>query len=466
MKNYKTKNKRLKNDNQKTLSSKNRKIKVKCVAIDEEGKGIINIDNQRISVPYLIEGETAVVEVVKKRNFMTAKVSSIQDKSKDRVVPKCTHFFNCGGCQLQHMAYEAQAKLKEKIVSQLMGEYGKINKIITMDEPYDYRNKIHSTVSYGKKGEIISGIYEEYTHRVIPIDRCIIQDPRADAIIGSIRELMKSFKMKPFDEDTGQGFLRHILVKTGFASEQIMVVLVVSTTIFPSKNNFIKALLKKHPEITTIVMNVNNRKTSVVLGNTEKILYGKGTIEDTLCGQVFQISPKSFYQINPIQTKKLYTKAIDMSKLDQNEVVLDAYCGIGTIALILSSKVKKVIGVELNKDALKDAIKNAKRNNIKNTHFYQGDAGEFMVGMANSKQRIDTVFMDPPRSGSDEKFLSSIVKLGPKKVVYISCNPVTQARDLKYLTKHGYKVEEIQPVDMFPHTYHVESVVLITRKDR
>lgn len=464
--NYKTKNKRLKNDHQKRSSTKNTKVKVNCESIDEEGKGIVNINNQRISVPYLIEGERAVVEVVKKRNFITAKVSSIEDKSKDRVVPKCPHFFNCGGCQLQHMSYKAQANFKEKTVSKLMREYGKINKIIIMDEPYDYRNKIHSTLSYGKKREIISGIYEEYSHRVIPIDRCIIQDPRADAIIGSIRELMKSFKMKPFDEDSGQGFLRHILVKTGFSSGQIMVVLVVSTTVFPSKNNFIKALLKKHPEITTIVMNVNNRKTSVILGNTEKILYGKGTIEDTLCDQVFQISPKSFYQINPIQTEKLYNKAIDMAKLDPNEVVLDAYCGIGTIALILSSKVKKVIGVELNKDALKDAIKNAKRNNIKNTRFYQGDAGDFMVEMATCKQRIDTVFMDPPRSGSDEKFLSSIVKLEPKKVIYISCNPVTQARDLKYLTKHGYKVEEIQPVDMFPHTYHVECVVRLRLRDR
>lgn len=463
-KSYKTKNKGFKNDYQKKSSAKNTKVKVTCVSIDDEGKGIVNINNQRISVPYLIEGEKALVEVVKKRNFITAKVSSIQEQSKDRAVPKCPYFFQCGGCQLQHMSYKAQANFKEKAVSKLMGEYTKINKIITMDEPYDYRNKIHSTLSNGKKGEIISGIYEEYSHKVIPIERCIIQDSRADTIIGSIRELMKSFKMRPFDEDSGEGFLRHILVKTGFKSGQIMVVLVISTNIFPSKNNFIKALLKKHPEITTIVMNVNNRKTSVILGNTEKTLYGKGIIEDTLCGCVFQISPKSFYQINPIQTEKLYNKAIDMAKLDPDEVVLDAYCGIGTIALILSSKVKKVIGVELNKDALKDAIKNAKRNNIRNTRFYQGDAGEFMAEMAMDKQCIDTVFMDPPRSGSDEKFLSSIVKLSPKKVIYISCNPVTQARDLKYLTQHGYKVEEIQPVDMFPHTYHVETIVKIQRK--
>lgn len=464
MKNYKKKNRNPKRNHQKGLPTGSKRVKVSCIGIDEEGKGIIDIKGQRVSVPYLIEGETALVDVIRKRSFTTAKVHQIETKSRDRIAPKCQHFHQCGGCQLQHMSYRAQSNYKEELVEGLMGCYGKVNKIITMKHPYNYRNKIHSTLSYGKNKEIVSGIYEQYSHRVIPIDRCIIQDPCADEIIKTIRELMKSFKMRPFDEDTGQGFLRHILVKTGFTSRQIMVVLVVSKPIFPSKNNFVKALLKKHPEITTIVMNVNSRRTSVVLGNTEKVLYGKGTIEDTLCGHVFQISPKSFYQINPIQTEKLYNKAIEMAELRENEVVFDAYCGIGTIALILSSKVKKVIGVELNKDAVQDAIKNAKRNKIKNVRFYQGDAGEFISQMAEAKERIDTLFMDPPRSGSDEKFLSSIVKLKPKKVVYISCNPVTQARDLEYLTKHGYRVEEIQPVDMFPHTTHVEVVTLIEKK--
>ncbi|WP_432667177.1 23S rRNA (uracil(1939)-C(5))-methyltransferase RlmD [Wukongibacter baidiensis] len=464
MRNYKKKNRKPKKNHQKGSPAGSGRVKANCIAMDEEGKGIIEINGKRVSVPYLIEGERAVVDLIKKRNYTTAKVHQIETKSKDRVESKCKHFYQCGGCQLQHMTYEAQSNYKEKLVEGLMGRYGKVNKIITMDQPYDYRNKIHSTLSQGKNREIISGIYEQYSHRVIPIDRCIIQDPRADEIIKSIRELMKSFKMRPFDEDTGQGFLRHILIKTGFTSGQIMVVLVVSKLIFPSKNNFVKALLKKHPEITTIVMNVNNRRTSVVLGNTEKVLYGKGFIEDTLCGQVFQISPKSFYQINPVQTEKLYNKAIEMAQLKESEVVFDAYSGIGTIALILSSKVKKVIGVEVNKDAVQDAIKNAKRNKIKNARFYQGDAGEFMAQMAEEKETVDTLFMDPPRSGSDEKFLSSIVKLSPKKVVYISCNPVTQARDLEYLTKNGYKVKEIQPVDMFPHTHHVETVSQLVKK--
>jgi 23S rRNA (uracil1939-C5)-methyltransferase len=333
-----------------------------------------------------------------------------------------------------------------------------------MDEPYYYRNKVHSTVTYGQKREIISGIYEENTHSVIPIQECMIQDRKADEIIASVRELMKAFKMKPYDEDTGEGFLRHILVKTGFASKQVMVVLVVSSQVFPGKNNFVDALLKKHPEITTIVMNVNNRKTSVVLGETEKVLYGKGYIEDTLCGCIFQISPKSFYQINPIQTEILYSKAIEMARLKGNEAVLDAYCGIGTISLIVSSRVKSVIGVELNKDAVKDAIRNARRNNITNAYFYNDDAGEFMVKLAEEKQKMDVVFMDPPRSGSDAKFLSSILRLAPKQVIYISCNPVTQERDLSHLTKNGYKVTEIQPVDMFPQTFHVECIVRLEKK--
>jgi 23S rRNA (uracil1939-C5)-methyltransferase len=439
-------------------------VKIKCLAMDEEGKGIVKVKGKEIHVPNLIEGETAVVEVSQNRNFINAKVIYVEERSKNRVSPKCPHFYQCGGCQLQHLSYEGQSEYKQNTIEKRMKHYQKVNEILTMKEPYFYRNKVHSTVAHDQKGKIISGIYEENTHRVIPIEECVIQDKRADEIIGSVREIMKSYKMKPYDEDTGQGFLRHILVKTGFASQQVMVVLVVSSQVFPGKNNFVSLLLKKHPEIITIVMNVNNRKTSVVLGDTEKVIFGKGYIEDALCGCVFQISPKSFYQINPIQTEVLYNKAIDMAKLKGNEVVLDAYCGIGTISLIVSSKVRNVIGVELNKDAVKDAIKNAKRNNINNAHFYNDDAGNFMVDLAVKKQSIDTVFMDPPRSGSDEKFLSSLIKLMPKKVIYISCNPVTQERDLEILTKNGYTVEEIQPVDMFPQTYHVECIVRLERK--
>ena len=434
--------------------------------MNEDGKGIIRIKGQEVCVSNLIEGETATVEVIQSKKFTSMNMLRIEGKSKDRVVPKCPYFLECGGCQLQHLSYEGQIAFKHKTVVKLMGHRCKVNDVLQMKEPYYYRNKVHSTLACDKNNKIISGIYKEYTHEVISIDRCMIQDEKADEIIESIRGIMKTCKQKPYEEDTGKGFIRHILIKRGFASKQIMVVLVVASNVFPGKNNFIAALLKKHPEITTIVMNVNNSKTSVVLGSVEKALYGKGYIEDTLCDCVFQISPKSFYQINPTQTEVLYKKAIDMADLSGKETILDAYCGIGTISLIASKKAKKVIGVELNKEAVRDAIKNAKLNKISNTFFYNNDAGNFMVGLAEEKQCVDVVFMDPPRSGSDEKFLSALIKLSPKKVVYISCNPITQERDLEYLTKHGYVVKEIQPVDMFPQTAHVECVAMMYLKEK
>lgn len=439
-------------------------IKVKCIGMDEEGKGIVKINGNDVHIPYLIEGETAAVEVSQRKNYIDAKIIEIENESKYRVQAKCPYFESCGGCQLQHMTSSGQAEFKQSKIEKLMKHYGTVNKILTMKVPYFYRNKVHAVVSTDKKGRVISGIYEENTHHVVPIDKCMIEDGRSDKIIKSVVEIMKSCRIEPYDEDTGYGFLRHILVRRGFKTNQIMVVLVVSSNVFPGKNNFIDSLLKAHPEITTVVMNINNKKTSAVLGSEEKILYGKGYIEDTLCGCVFQISSRSFYQVNPIQTEVLYKKAIDMANLKGSESVLDAYCGIGTISLIASKKAKNVIGVELNKDAVKDAIKNSRRNNIKNAYFYNNDAGAFMVSMAKERQKADTVFMDPPRSGSDEKFLSSLVRLSPKQVIYISCNPETQERDLRFLTHNGYMVKEIQPVDMFPQTKHVENVVKIEKK--
>ena len=278
------------------------------------------------------------------------------------------------------------------------------------------------------------------------------QDQRADAIIRDIRSLLKSFKIMIYNEDSGYGLLRHVMVRTGFASGEIMVVLVCVSPVFPSKNNFVKALRKLHPEITTIVLNVNDRTDSMVLGKRDIVLFGRGYIEDELCGCTFRISPQSFYQVNPVQTKNLYEKAISLAGLTGNERVMDAYCGIGTIGLIASRDAREVISVELNPDAVRDAVTNAKRNQIKNVSFYQNDAGAFMV------------FMDPPRAGSDEAFLSSAVTLSPKKVVYVSCNPETLARDLRYLTKHGYKAEEAWGYDMFAWSEHVETVCLLTQK--
>ena len=371
----------------------------------------------------------------------------------------------CGGCKWIHKPYEEQLKSKEKWFQELMKPFCKPEPVIAMDSPMHYRNKVHATFGEDRKHNIISGIYEAGTHRIVPVDSCLIENEKADAIIVSIRDLLKSFKIRPYNEDTGYGLLRHVLIRTGYVTGQIMVVLVLASPVMPSKNHFVKALLKMHPEITTIVVNVNNRSTSMVLGDKEQVIYGKGYIEDVLCGKTFRISPKSFYQVNPAQTEKLYGKALEYAALKGTETVVDAYCGTGTIGMIASEKAGKVIGVELNGDAVKDARINAKNNGIKNIQFYQNDAGKFLVEMAEQQAKVDVVLMDPPRAGSSEEFMSSILHIKPEKVVYVSCNPETLLRDLKYLTKHGYIVKKAVGVDMFPFTDSMEAVCLLSTRN-
>ena len=371
----------------------------------------------------------------------------------------------CGGCQYQGVPYEKQLSEKQKAVRQLMQPFCKTAEITGMQDPYHYRNKVHAVFARKKDGTIISGVYEEGTHRVVPVEACQIEDEKADAIINDIRGLLKSFKIKTYNEDTGYGLLRHVLIRRGFTTGEIMVVLVLGSPVMPSKNNFVKALRKLHPEITTVVLNVNDKRTSMVLGDRETTIYGKGYIEDVLCGLTFRISSKSFYQINPVQTEKLYGKAMELAGLTGKERVIDAYCGIGTIGMVAAKSAKEVIGVELNPDAVRDAIKNAKRNQMKNIRFYQDDAGRFMEKMAAKGEKADVVFMDPPRSGSTEQFMKSAVTLAPQKIVYISCDPQTQARDLEYLTKHGYKAMGAYPYDMFPFTKHAENIVLLVKQN-
>lgn len=382
---------------------------------------------------------------------------------------KCIYAKKCGGCTYQGISYSEQLKKKLAKVEELIGKYCEVTGIVGMDNPYNYRNKVHAVFDMTRRGEIISGVYKEGTHEVVPVEYCQIEDAKSDEIINDIRGMLRSFKIKTYDEDTGYGLLRHVLVRRGFTTNEIMVVLVLGSPILPSKNNFVKALRAKHPEISTVVINVNDKKTSMVLGEKESVIYGKGFINDVLCGCTFKISPKSFYQVNPVQTEKLYSKAIELAGLTGKERVLDAYCGIGTIGIIASKKAADVIGVELNKAAVKDAIVNAKINDIKNIRFYCEDAGDFMVKYADEiitqgKESVDVVFMDPPRAGSDEKFMSSVVKLAPKKVVYVSCNPETLARDLQYFKKHGYEAKVAEAYDMFSFTEHVETVCLLSNR--
>lgn len=386
------------------------------------------------------------------------------ETKNNKNVTTCPYAKKCGGCQYQGMDYAAQLKKKQKEMNKLLKDFGKPDPIIGMKDPLHYRNKVHAVFGRTRKGEIVSGTYEAGTHKIVNIDECMIEDEISQSIIRTIRGLLRSFKIRTYDEDTGYGLLRHVLVRRGFTTGQVMVVLVLSSPILPSKNNFVKALRKEHPEITTVVLNVNDKKTSMVLGERDIVLYGKGYIEDILCGCTFRISPQSFYQVNPVQTERLYQTAMDYAELTGKERVIDAYCGIGTIGMVAAKRAREVIGVELNRNAVKDARINAKLNQIKNIAFYEGDAGKFMVSMAEEGEKADVVFMDPPRSGSDEAFLSSVIRLAPKRIVYVSCGPDTLARDLKYLARNGYPVRKMQPVDMFGFTEHCEMVVQLVKK--
>ncbi len=371
----------------------------------------------------------------------------------------------CGGCQLQNMTYDRQLKWKQARCEILLRKFGKVSKIIGMEKPYHYRNKVQAAFGRTKSGKIISGVYQSGSHRIVSVDTCMTEDETADKIIVDIRNMIPKFKIWTYDEDKGTGFLRHVLVKRGFTSGEVMVVIVGASGYFPMKKKFTAALLEMHPEITTVVLNINPKNTNLVLGDKEEILYGNGYIEDTLCGCVFRISPKSFYQINPIQTEKLYNKAMEFAQLDAKTRVIDAYCGIGTIGLVAAKTAGEVIGVELNPDAVKDAVSNCKRNGMKNAKFYCADAGDFMEALAAEGESADVVFMDPPRAGSSKKFIESLAKMAPQRIVYISCNPETLARDLQLLSKKGYTVKAIQPVDMFPHTNHIECACLLERKN-
>lgn len=374
----------------------------------------------------------------------------------------CKQFKKCGACRFGLNEYERQLASKQNTLNSLLSEFCRVEKIIPMKNPYNYRNKVQAAFYFDyKRQKCASGVYQSNSHKIVQIDYCALDDKKADEIILSIRKLADDFKLKPYDMRNKTGFLRHVLIRKGFKSNQIMVVIVSSTPVFPSRNNFVKALLKKHSEITTIVHNINPYDTNLILGEQNHILYGKGYIEDELCACTFRISPASFYQINPVQCEILYNTAMDFAGLSGKEAVFDAYCGTGTIGIIASKKAKQVLGVEVNGDAVKDAVSNAKRNNAENIFFIEADATELINDLAKEKEHFDVVFMDPPRAGASKEFLNALLKLKPKKIVYISCNPETLARDLKTLKK-AYKVNRIQGVDMFPFTKHIETVVSLS----
>ena len=376
---------------------------------------------------------------------------------------------NCGGCPMLGMDYAAQLKQKEETVKKLLGRFGPVEHIRGMETPYHYRNKVISTFTTGWGGKLTSGIYAANSHKVLPVESCLLQDEVLDKTMLAVRAAAGACHYQPFNEDKGTGLLRHCLLRRGVMTGQVMVVLVTAQPVLPGAKNFVKALLteagKQGVAITTIVQNVNDRKTSVVLGDMEKVLYGKGFILDTLCGKTYALSPRSFYQINHTQTEVLYGLAVDAAHLTGKEVVLDAYCGIGTIGLTAADHAKQVVGVEVNREAVHDAIGNAKHNGVKNARFFAADATRWIGEAAAAGERADVIFMDPPREGSTPQFIESVARMAPKRVVYVSCNPVTLARDLELLTRKGYKVESSTPVDMFPHSEHIETVCALSKLD-
>ena len=421
-----------------------------------------------------------------------------------------------------NVPYEEQLRRKQEDVETCIGTFGPVAPILRMKNPDHYRNKVTAVFAKdysgrgmgsfqgyrqdrgsgraaGRKnggGQIICGIYEKGTHRVVPVERCLLENVRADAIVQSVRSLMPSFRIEPYDEDLGTGILRYVQVRTAHSTHQIMVTLVTAGPILPSRNNFTEALRRLHPEITTIVQNINDRTDSMILGERDRALYGPGYIEDRLCGKLFRISPHAFYQVNSLQTEKLYNIAIDFAGLSGKETVLDAYCGIGTIGICASDRARELIGVELNAEAIRDAQVNAQRNGLTESgdrtgaesfagsgtsedsaaekraktrpaaraRFYQMDATEFMQEMAAEGQKVDVLFMDPPRAGAAEEFVDAASRIAPEKIVYISCNPETLGRDLARFCQRGYRLQKAQPVDMFPATGWVETVCLLSKR--
>lgn len=372
----------------------------------------------------------------------------------------CPYSARCGGCSRVHIPYPEQLKMKQAAVGKLLQGICPVEPILGMDDPWHYRSKVHAVIGTDfKTKRPISGVYQRGTHRVVPVQGCLIEDPRADAIIQTIVGMIPRYKLRIYNENTHRGFLRHVMVRTGHATGQIMVILVATASEFPGGKAFVAELTQKHPEITTVVLNVNQKETSMVLGTRDYPLYGPGYMEDELCGKRFRISPQSFYQVNARQTERLYQTAISLAGLTGKETLLDAYCGTGTIGLCASDQVGRLIGVELNADAVRDAKVNARLNSVTNADFICEDAGRFMVKMAKEGQSPDVLIMDPPRSGSDERFLRSVLTCRPRTIVYVSCNPETLARDARFLVKGGYKAIKAIPVDMFPHTEHCECVM-------
>lgn len=445
------------------MIKKNEIVEGVCEGYTNEGFGVIKIDGFPLFVKGVLRSERVQLLVLKvKKNYGYAKVLEIIEESKERVKPFCPLFKQCGGCQLQHMSVKEQAYFKQEKVENVIRRIGKCNvsvsSIVTMDHPYAYRNKGQVPVGLDTYGNVVCGFYRMNTHQIIDMDFCPIQSNLINQCIQIMKEGLKQFDCVKY--------FRHILVKHAFVSDTIMLVWIVKQKDFKHQDELLKYVLSKLPMVKSIVLNLNQRDDNVILGEKEYLLYGDSKLFDEIDGIHFGISSKSFYQVNPVQTKQLYGKALEFAQLSGNEEVLDLYCGVGTISLFLAQHAKHVTGIEIVADAIENAKENALLNQIYNVDFVCSDAASYASKLAETGKKLDVVVVDPPRKGCDEVTLSSILKMNPKRIVYVSCDPATLARDIYYLQQHYYVCEKIQPVDMFPNSYHVETVCLLSRKDK
>ncbi|MEG1410008.1 MAG: 23S rRNA (uracil(1939)-C(5))-methyltransferase RlmD [Terrisporobacter sp.] len=452
------------------MLSKDKIYTVEIVDIGQGGVGIGKFEGFTVFVDGGLVKDKINVKIMKsKKNYAVGEIVEIIEPSPYRVERKCSkELQNCGGCQIQELDYKEQLNVKTNEVKQVISRIGKLDDVVIhdalgMEEPFRYRNKAQFPIQK-VNGVPVIGFYKKKSHDIIPTDQCIIQHDVNDKIIKIIKTYIRAYKVSIYDEKTHTGVLRHLVTKVGFTTKEVMVVLVANGRKLPYLNELASVLKENIPGFKTLVVNVNRDKTNVILGQENRIIYGDGKINDYIGDLVFEISSLSFFQVNPVQTEVLYNKALEYANLGENDTVFDIYCGIGTISLFLAKKAKKVYGIEIVDEAIKDAKINAKLNNLDNVEFSVGKAEEVVPKMYKQGKRGNVVVVDPPRKGCDEKVLDTIVSMQPDRVVYVSCNPSTLARDLNYLHERGYKCQEVQPVDMFPHSVHIENVALIVKE--
>lgn len=429
-----------------------------------EGQGIAKYNGMTIFVEKAIVGETVLAKITKvKKDYAAADTMQVMKASPYRVKPLCPVYDMCGGCQLQHMSYEGELIFKKNKIEDALKRIGNIdvavNNVIGMDEPYYYRNKAQYPIAY-VDGRASMGFYKGRSHDIVPIKNCMIQNKRSEAIAKEILDFIREYNISVYNEKTKQGLIRHIMTRYSYSTGEVMVAIVAKENRLPHREELIDRL-KNMDGFAGLILNVNPSDTNVVLGNTNILLYGKDRIIDEIGGLKYYISPQSFFQVNPIQTEILYSKALQFADLKEDELVIDAYCGVGTISLFLAKRAKKVIGIEVVEKAIEDAKENAKLNNISNADFIAGRSEDIMKDLKGRGVKPDVIVVDPPRKGCDSEVLQSMIDMAPERIVYISCNPATLARDLKQL-KGRYNINDVQPVDMFPRTNHVESIILMT----